>query len=78
MAKERGRGIPRTDEERLKEHFGPDWQRHNTSELPKRGEGLERGRAAGLIATEGGSMMNTILLLGAGVAIGYLISKYKK
>lgn len=78
MAKERGQGDPRTDEERLKEHFGPDWQNHDVTELPERGSGLERGRAAGLIAQEGGGKMNTILLLGAGVAIGYLIAKYKK
>ena len=33
-------GIPRTDEERLKEHFGSDWRNHSISELPERGSRL--------------------------------------
>ena len=33
----RGRkGMPLTDEERLKRHFGDDWQNHTIDELPER------------------------------------------
>lgn len=34
-------GDPKTDVERLKEHFGDDWKGHDVSELPERGEGLK-------------------------------------
>jgi len=33
-------GKPKTDEERLKEHFGADWKNHTVDELPPHGTGL--------------------------------------
>jgi len=32
----KGTGTPKTDEERLKEHFGSDWRNHTVDELPPR------------------------------------------
>ena len=40
----RRNGTPRTNTERLKNHFGSDWKKHKASELPRRGSG--RGRKA--------------------------------
>ena len=37
-------GIPKSDIERLKQHFGLDWRKHDISELPPRGTGLQRHR----------------------------------
>jgi len=38
------RGKPLSNTERLKKHFGKDWKKHKTSELPKRGYGRRRRR----------------------------------
>ena len=35
-------GRPRTNTERLKRHFGNNWKKHSTGELPPRGTGLRR------------------------------------
>ncbi len=40
----RGYGRPRSDIERLKRHFGPDWRNHTVDELPPRGTGWGRKR----------------------------------
>jgi len=37
-------GRPRSDIERLKRHFGPDWRNHTVDELPPRGTGWRRKR----------------------------------
>ena len=34
------KGTPRTDEERLRRHFGADWKKKKITDLPKRGSGL--------------------------------------
>ena len=34
-------GNLRSNEERLKRHFGKNWKKHKVSELPKRGTGLK-------------------------------------
>jgi len=38
----RRNGKPRTDAERLKNHFGTAWKKHKISELPKRGSGRRK------------------------------------
>jgi len=35
----RRNGRPRSDQERLKRHFGRDWRKHSTKDLPPRGTG---------------------------------------
>ena len=41
-AKPKQTGTPRTNTERLKNHFGSNWKKHSTSELPKRGTGRKK------------------------------------
>lgn len=40
----RRQGLSRTNNERLKRHFGSSWRKHKISELPPRGSGLPRSR----------------------------------
>lgn len=47
------RGKPKTDEERLRQHFGADWRKHSAKELPKRGAGLKRKRKGIIKALRG-------------------------
>lgn len=42
-AGERRLGNPRTDNERLKRHFGKNSKNHSTKDLPPRGTGLKNG-----------------------------------
>lgn len=39
------RGRPKSNEERLKAHFGANWREHKVSELPARGSGLRRRKS---------------------------------
>lgn len=38
----RGNSIPKTNIERLKNHFGKNWKKHKVSELPPRGTGRRK------------------------------------
>ena len=71
MAKERRGGDPRSDEERLREHFGADWQKHAVSELPPRRTGLRTGRAAG--TTTSSWWKGPVLGGGIGALLGLII-----
>jgi len=58
---EKANGVPKTDKERLKAHFGDDWKNHDVTELPARGTGGRRNANKKVTKTENKNFWNGVL-----------------